>query len=145
MSAVLVDSSVWIDHLRGRVTPATRALRGLLTALDPESDEAEPTDILVGDLMLLEVLRGIPDERQHAMTRAALLAFPQVELCGRDTALAAADHYRALRREGATVRKAVDCLIAAWCIRNDVPLLHADRDFDAFEQHRGLRCVAGPG
>ena len=37
-----------------------------------------------------------------------------------------------------TVRKAIDCLIAAWCIEPGVPLLHADRDFLPFARHRGL-------
>ena len=44
----------------------------------------------------------------------------------------------ALRRLGATVRKAIDGLIAAWCIQHGVPLLHADRDFLPFARHRGL-------
>ena len=50
----------------------------------------------------------------------------------------AAEHYVALRRLGATVRKAIDGLIAAWCIQHGVPLLHADRDFLPFARHRGL-------
>ena len=138
-AAVFVDSSVWIDHLRGTATAGTRALRGLLDALDPDAGTGDPAEILVGDLVLLEVLRGVADDRQHDVTRAALLAFPQVRIGGTATALAAADHYRRLRRQGVTVRKAVDCLIAAWCIARDVPLLHADRDFTPFAEHCGLR------
>lgn len=138
-----MDSSVWIAHLRGLPTPPARALARLLDALDPDTGEDDPTDVLVGDLVLLEVLRGIPDDRQHARTRAALLAFPQVEIGGTETALAAADHYRALRKRGVTVRKAVDCLIAAWCIARGVPLLHDDRDFKPFAEHRGLRLHPG--
>ena len=111
----------------------------MLERLDSESGDAEPAQILVGDLVLLEVLRGITDERQHEATRAALLAFPQVRIGGTDMALAATDHYRSLRRRGITVRKAVDCLIAAWCITHDVPLLHADRDYAPFAAHCGLR------
>jgi predicted nucleic acid-binding protein len=41
------------------------------------------------------------------------------------------------------VRKAVDCLIAAWCIEHAVPLLHADRDFIPFARHCGLRVYEG--
>ena len=139
MTAVLVDSSVWIDHLRGVATPEARKLRRLLDALDPDAGEDDPADILVGDLVLLEVLRGVLDDRQHEATRRALLAFPQVHLGGTETALAAVDCYRILRRRGSTVRKAVDCLIAAWCILHRVELLHADRDFLPFAQHCGLR------
>lgn len=140
MRGVFVDSSVWIDHFRGRSTPPVQALHGLLRAVGSTATQVEPAAVVVGDLVLLEVLRGIADEREHAATRRVLLAFAPVTLGGTDTALAAADHYRALRRLGVTVRKSVDCLIAAWCIAHDVPLLHADRDFDPFAQHRGLRC-----
>jgi predicted nucleic acid-binding protein len=142
VNAVLVDSSVWIDHLRGVRTPAVRRLGALLDDLDPASDADDPAELLVGDLVLAEVLRGINDDRQYAAVRAALLAFPQVTLGGTETALAAAGHYRALRRQGVTVRKVVDCLIAAWCIARGVALLHSDRDFDAFAAHRGLLTLA---
>lgn len=145
MSAVFVDSSVWIDHLRGAATPQVQVLNGLLEALHPDSGVPEPTAILIGDLVLVEVLRGIVDDRQHRRVRSGLLALPQVRLGGTDVALAAVDHYRALRRLGVTVRKAIDCLIAAWCIARDVPLLHADRDFDSFAAHRGLRLFTAQG
>ena len=140
--AVLVDSSVWIDHLRGARTGATQSLRGLLDALDPNTGDDDPAEILIGDLVLLEVLRGVVDDRQHETTRRALLAFPQVTLGGTRTALGAVGHYRYLRRLGITVRKAVDCLIAAWCIEHGVELLHADRDFEPFARHCGLRVLA---
>jgi predicted nucleic acid-binding protein len=137
-AAVFVDSSVWIEHLRGAVTPGTQALRRLLDALDPDAGEDDPAEVLVGDLVLLEVLRGIADDRQHEATRTALLAFPQVQIGGMATALAAVNHDR-LRRRGVTVRKAVDFLIAAYCIARGVPLLHAERNFAPFAEHCGLR------
>ncbi len=59
----------------------------------------------------------------------------------RGTFLAAADIYRSLRRKGITVRKSVDCMIAAVAIEFDLPLLHNDRDFDPIEAHCGLRAV----
>ena len=89
----------------------------------------------------MEVLRGIADEAAHARTREILLSFPQVGLAGTEAALAAAGHYRVLRRLGITVGKSVDCLIATWCIAQDVPLLHSDRDFEPFVQHRGLVAI----
>jgi len=41
----------------------------------------------------------------------------------------------------ATVRKLVDCLIAAVAIRVDAELLHADADFEASARHTPLRLV----
>jgi predicted nucleic acid-binding protein len=92
----------------------------------------------------MEILRGISEDRAHRRMRMRLLALPQVTIGGTEIALAASDHYRMLRRIGITVRKTVDCLIAAWCIVHRVPLLHSDRDFDPFAEHCGLQCVAAP-
>jgi len=138
VNAVFVDSSVWIDHFRGRATSPVQALHRLLRALRSPSGDPGMAVVVVGDLVLLEVLRGIADARQHAETRRALLAFAQVTLGGTEAALVAAEHYRTLRRLGLTVRKSVDCLIAAWCIAHRVPLLHSDRDFLPFAEHCGL-------
>ena len=51
----------------------------------------------------------------------------------------AAALYRACRRSGETVRKLIDCLIAAIAIRTDLPVLHADADFDVLARHTPLR------
>lgn len=135
---------MWIDQFRGVPAPQVGRLNALLDAMDPDSGEPEPPTVLMGDLVLMEILRGISDDRTQRRIRTRLLVLPQVTLGGTDIALAAADHYRALRRIGITVRKTVDCLIAAWCIAHRVPLLHSDRDFDPFAEHCGLQCMAAP-
>ena len=140
---VLIDSSVWIDHLRGVRTRETAILGTLLAWLDPESERGEreaPANLLIGDLVLCEVLRGIADPGQHAVVKDVLLSFEVVTIGGADLALAAADHYRALRRRGVTVRKTIDLLIGTWCIAEDCALLHSDRDFDPMRQ-LGLRVL----
>ena len=62
-----------------------------------------------------------------------------MELGGELPAVHAASHFRFLRSKGKTVRGVIDLLIATWCIEHDVPLLHADRDFEGFETHLGLK------
>jgi predicted nucleic acid-binding protein len=47
--------------------------------------------------------------------------------------------YRAARAEGVTIRKTLDCLIAAPCVRTGAPLLHADADFDRLASCTPLR------
>jgi predicted nucleic acid-binding protein len=139
---VLIDSSVWIDHLRGLRTRETAILGTLLDRLDPEraGGDGEPAvELLVGDLVLCEVLRGIPDPGEHAAVKHVLLSFEVVTIGGTALALDAADHYRALRRLGVTLRKTVDLLIGTWCIANDCALLHSDRDFEPMARHLGLR------
>lgn len=51
---------------------------------------------------------------------------------------AAASWYRRCRHGGDTIRRMVDCLIAAHAIRSGLPLLHADRDFEALARHTPL-------
>jgi predicted nucleic acid-binding protein len=97
--------------------------------------------LLIGDLVLCEVLRGILDPREHALVKDVLLSFEVVTIGGADLALEAADHYRALRRLGVTLRKTIDLLIGTYCIAKDCALLHSDRDFDSMTQHLGLRAL----
>ena len=128
---ILVDSSVWIDYFRGGDQAQTRALDALLG-----------TEVLViGDLILAEVLQGFSDERAFRQARKALAAFEVVTLGGEAIALRAVANFRALRALGISVRKTIDTLIATWCIENRCLLLHADRDFDPFARHLGLKVV----
>jgi predicted nucleic acid-binding protein len=128
---LVVDSSVWIDFFAGHPSPARLTLRRLL-------DEAE-VRIVVPDLVLFEVLRGFRSERDHRSAKALMESLKVEETGGVELALEAARHYRSLRAAGITVRSALDVLIATFCIERDYVLLHRDRDFDVFEQLRGLR------
>ena len=128
---VVVDSSVWIDFLRGVVNPATDELARLL--------QGAAVRLVVPDLVLFEVLRGFRDEREHRKASELLRAVGVEATGGEALAMAAAQHYRILRQAGVTPRSAIDVLIAAFCIERDYLLLHADRDFDAFQSRRGLR------
>jgi predicted nucleic acid-binding protein len=51
----------------------------------------------------------------------------------------AAQIYRTGRATGFTIRSALDCLIAACAIRNGVPLLHSDRDFNTIARFTRLQ------
>lgn len=131
---ILVDSSVWIDYFRGSVTPETDRLDVLLGS--------EP--LLVGDLILTEVLQGFAAERDFQEARRLLAALDVVTLGGPAIALQAAHNFRTLRRLGVTVRKAIDTVIATYCIANDLMLLYSDRDFAPFVEHLGLRSALEP-
>jgi len=128
---VVVDSGVWIDFFNGEPGAATDTLERLLR--DGE------VRIVVPDLVLYEVLRGFRHERELRQARLLMQALDVETAGGAALALEAAQHYRSLRALGVTVRNAIDVLIAAFCIENGYALLHRDRDFDGFEQHRGLR------
>ena len=128
---ILVDSSVWIDYFRGTVTPQTEKLDALLGQ--------EP--LAIGDLIITEVLQGFDDQRDFNSVRKLLTSLTVVELGGQEIAVQAGKNFRALRRHGVTVRKTIDTVIATRCIEDGYDLLHADRDFDPFSKHLGLRTV----
>ena len=128
---LVVDSSVWIDYFAGNSSPARDTLRRLLR--DGE------VRLVVPDLVLFEVLRGFRLEREFRQARALMESLSNEPVGGTEMALQAAQHYRSLRATGVTVRSGVDVVIATFCIEKGYSLLHRDRDFDAFEQVRGLR------
>jgi hypothetical protein len=128
---ILVDSSVWIDYFRGRITAQTEKLDRLLGQ--------EP--LAIGDLILTEILQGCNDERDFNEARKMLNSLMVVELGGQEIAIRAAKNFRALRGLGVTVRKTIDTVIATRCIESGYDLLHNDRDFDPFVKHLGLRVA----
>ena len=92
-----------------------------------------------GDLVLAEVLQGFRADRDFRQARTLMLHLDVRSVLSPALALRAAEHYRFLRRQGTTVRKTIDTVIATYCIDEDLPLLHDDKDFLPFEQHLGLR------
>jgi predicted nucleic acid-binding protein len=129
---VVVDSGVWIDFFNGAGTPQQATLRALLARGEVE--------LVVPDLVLYEVLRGFGRERDFLQAERLMLTLSIESTGGQVLAQRAAGHYRSLRAAGITVRSAIDVLIATFCIERGYTLLHGDRDFDAFEAHRGLRA-----
>jgi predicted nucleic acid-binding protein len=128
---ILVDSSVWIDYFRGRPTAQTDLLDGLL----------DTQELAIGDLTFTEVLQGCKFDKEFNDVRRLLGRLDFVALGGKDVVVEAARNYRKLRSLGVTVRGTIDVVLATRCIISNHQLLHSDRDFDAFAQHLGLRCV----
>jgi predicted nucleic acid-binding protein len=125
---VIIDTTVWIDYLRGTQNPETKWL----------DSEMSDRRLALTDIILCEVLQGIPDDHLFNRVQRDLLEFEIFATGGTEVALAAAQNLRILRQRGYTVRKIVDCLIATFCINEGHSLLHRDRDFDPFERFLGL-------
>jgi predicted nucleic acid-binding protein len=128
---IVVDSSVWIAHFRAADTEATRKLNTL--DLD--------VGLLVGDIVLLEVLRGAPTASAARRIEADLHCFELVSMLGIALAVRAAENYRTLRGVGFTIRKSADLIIGTYCIEHRHALLHDDRDFAPMQEHLGLRVI----
>jgi predicted nucleic acid-binding protein len=128
---IVVDSSVWIANLREEQTDSVRKLRSI----------ERPREIIVGDVILLEVLRGARDEAHAARIERDLRQFAVASMLDDRLAVRAAANYRELRRRGLTVRKTIDVIIGTFCLEYGHVLLHDDRDFDPFVKHLGLQVV----
>ena len=125
----VADTSVWIDYLRGVDAPHTNAL----------DDELQNNRIITGDLIITEFLQGFRNEKDYSEAKNIMDALEYRDFVGRDIALKAAQNFRKLRTSGITVRKTIDVIIATFCIENNFPLIHNDRDFDPMEQYLGLK------
>lgn len=99
----------------------------------------EEQEIALCDRILQEVLQGVFRETEFRRVAARLLALPCFDTGGPALALAAAQNYRRLRVLGVTPRSATDVLIATFCLEGRHELLHADRDFEPFVRHFGLK------
>ena len=128
---IVVDSSVWIAHFRQSDDPAVGRLRSV----------DDPSDIVVGDLVLLEILQGARDETHARLIERNLREFRVVSMLDDTLATKAARNYRFLRGKGVTVRKTIDMIIGTYCIEQNCALLHSDRDFDPMVEHLGLRIA----
>ncbi len=128
---ILVDSTVWIDYFNGSKTKATDFLDLILGRYQ----------MVTGDLIITEVLQGFRTEKDYQEAKTALFKFPVLNMVGEDIAIKSADNYRFLRKQGITIRKTIDCLIATFCIENHLQLLHSDKDFKPFEKHLNLKVI----
>ncbi len=124
---ILIDTSAWVEFLRDTGSVVCVLVEELLAA-----------DIAVCEPVRMEVLAGARDE-SHLLDLQRLLARAVMIPTQTTDYEDAAALYRRCRREGETVRKLMDCLIAAIAIRAGVPILHNDADFDALARHTELR------
>ena len=128
---IVVDTSVWISAIRDIDRPSTRRLR----------EETAKGNILLGDLVLFEILRGARDGRHAGALENFLRRFPKVQMIDGRLAIEAATNYRRLRAVGITTRSLADIIIATFCIDRGHELLHDDRDIRPMAEHLGLRLV----
>ena len=130
---ILVDSNTWADYFNDAGTPHAARLD---TALRDEEDLA------VIPIIVTEVLQGFRIEAGFHRARRLLvpmsLSQPDIECHVR-----AARMFRTLRREGVTVRGAVDCVIAQTCLDLGAELHSPDADFAHIARHTGLRLWPG--
>ena len=126
---VLIDTSAWVEFLRDTGSAVCARVDDLLDG-----------EIAVCDPIRMEVLAGARDELHlHSLRR--LLARATVLPTDSAHFEEAAALFRRCRQEGETVRRLMDCLIAAVAIRSGVPVLHRDGDFDVLARRTELEIA----
>ncbi len=124
---ILIDTSAWIEFLRDTGSTVCNLV-----------DELLSEEIVVCDVVRMEVLAGARDDSHLSSLRRLLARAETIPTLTTDYEDAAA-LYRQCRRRGETVRKLVDCLIAASAIREGASVLHSDTDFEVLARHTDLQ------
>lgn len=126
----LVDTSVWVEFLRGTDSPATRFTRARLGA-----------EIATTEPVMMELLAGArPGAHAVGLERLLLSqAWHRVE--PRLDYRGAVDVFHATRATGHQPRSLQDCLIAAVALRLGVAVAHRDSDYERIAAATRLRVV----
>lgn len=125
---IMVDSSVWIDYFNGDGSPEVSHLDSILGI----------KSVVIGDLILTEVLQGFRNDKDYRNAKRLFSSLVVCRLSNEEIALKSADNYRLLRKQGITIRKTIDTIIATYCIENKIQLLFSDKDFKPFIKSMGL-------
>ena len=75
------------------------------------------------------------------MAKKVLTSLAIFQMLGSEIAIKSADNFRYLRKQGITIRKTNDVVIATFCIEDNHALLFSDKDFIPFVKHLGLDSV----
>ncbi|MBD3628450.1 PIN domain nuclease [Cyclobacterium sp.] len=129
---ILFDTSVWIDFLNKKSTPAANLLAHFIE---------EDMEVLLTPTILQEILQGIRDDYKYLQVKEMLSYFTMLDLPAVQAAIGASDLYRSLRKKGATVRKSNDCLIAFYALEFSCSMVHDDTDFDLISKHFDLQIL----
>ena len=129
---VLVDSSVWINYFNGNTTWQTEILDQMLLQIP----------LFTGDLILTEVLQGFQKDNEYNKAKKIMSILSCKQMGGYELAIKSAENYRKLRKKGITVRKTIDVIIGTFCINENIPLLHDDKDFEPMVEHLSLKSIS---
>ena len=129
----IVDSSVWIDFFNKKGSKNIEKVIELMYASTLEDS------IIILPVILQEILQGIRDDKQYELVSVIIHGFEFIDFDPYKYAVKAADLFRALQKKGITIRKANDCLIAAFCIDLNILLIHNDSVFDNIAKYTSLK------
>lgn len=129
--SLLVDTSVWSLAFRRDSESAVPEVKALQHALEGADQ------VFTTGLILQELLQGFsgPKARSQLIDRFAALGFLQPD---RDDHIEAAEVRNSCRRSGVQIGT-VDAVLIHLCLRHDLVLLSADKDFRSAARHIKFR------
>lgn len=127
----IFDTSIWIDFFKGNNSDQTRLLIYLL-----END----LPVYYCPVILQEVLQGIKKDTEFKDVKDVFTVLNKLVEDPYQAAIGAAEICRNLRKKGITIRNGNDCLIAWYGIKNDLEIIHCDRDYNMIKEN-----IAGEG
>ena len=129
ISGKTVDTSVWIDFINTKTGEKSAMIR----------EAIEIDQLVMIPIIIQEVLQGIRSESTFLKIKEVFLSYPIIKLDQAELAISAASLYRFLRNKGVTIRKPNDCIIAVTCIKQNLALIHNDKDFDNIAKYSSLK------
>lgn len=129
---IIFDTSVWIELIQQKTTARALLLKEYIRENKP---------VWLTPTILQEVLQGTKNNQEFEQLKNALLGFNCLLLNPIEVSIESAQLYRSLRQKGVTIRKANDCLIAAYAIHFSIEICHNDVDFDQIAQHSSLKTT----
>jgi predicted nucleic acid-binding protein len=129
ISGTVVDTSIWVNYYDSIKDEKSEIVNKLIDA----------DEIVILPIILQETLQGIKVDKIFELTKELLLSYQYISINPIYSAIRSAELYRFLRKKGITINKPNDCLIAAICIENDIPIFHNDKDFDNIAKHTSLK------
>ena len=135
--SLFVDTSVWSLALR-----QDRPIRGAEVAMLIRALEAGETLFTTG-LVLQEILQGFAGPKSRDQIVERFSALPLI-VPDRDDHIHAAELRNQCRRKGVQIGT-IDALLAQLCLRYDLTMLTADKDFSHVAEHAALKIWAPEG
>jgi len=134
MNTILVDTTIWIDFFceKGKSKQAD-ILQQLIE---------EENNICICPIIYQEVLQGVRNDKTFTEIKSIFKNVTMINTPIMTVTDYAIDLYRSLRKNGITIRKPYDCLIASYAILENIYLLHNDSDFRQMENNSKLKIYS---
>jgi predicted nucleic acid-binding protein len=118
---ILIDTSLWIPFFGAKSSSAGNFIEDTLRRYE---------SVCINSVIEMEILQGIREDAIFKTIKSYLVDFQYYPELGKQYYDAAVEIYRTCRKNGLTIRRSMDCLIAANALIDNLQVAHFDRDFE---------------